>query len=983
MASNIHVDSRVQERRLRPIYDWLDSGNNKKALQEADKVLKKQPNFLCAKVLKALALQRLGKDAECEEILEGVCSQVPTDEATLQAIAICYRAVHKSDKICDVYSAASKKDPSNEELLTHLFMSYVRIGDYRKQHQHAMSLYKLRPKNPYYFWAVMSVVMQAKDDENIGKTVALKLAEKMVSKFVTEGKIEAEQEVQLYLMILEMQGKYEEALDIIEGDLGEKLVSLITTTTKRIELLIKLERWKEANVLLKCQLEKNPDSWSDYKNYIKTVLQLYKEYEKMKSNILEANKVYENRVPIRVPVSNIFKSSVQYDKDYILWYDADYTPEMALTFFNQLIKDAEENKKKIRGPHLAQLELYKVLRNESLETPAIIGDITELLLNYFTRFSEKPICVSDLKPYLPLLDEESKSLFIKKIIDIIGLEEEQSPETLPVLQKHIARLQLSRLLGLHSHLSVDERLKLCKLLINHYKSTAKLVSPEKLPTEFSCNDPYIILLSHVLFSLYQDTKSRNHIIQAIHYLEKALVASPSNFHFKLLLVKFYILLGAGQQAHHFYEHLEIKYIQLDSMGYLFSTSGYGLGNFSSTVALYDATLKFFFSNTNDSVDHLTYAYKYGSFMKIQEFIEFRNRLNDSLHYTFCTVEKMLHDLLWTFDYSQTKMVMKSMEIKPSDNKVVWTQLRDNRDLNVIVSYEPPQDQLNDRTIEKTFEQLKNYARLRDAILKCLCGVFDFVNDEQTEQSNEELLQNGDSEYPKNVLVRLVSEVNSVYNELKSEEIDTGIQDVVNSPPSCRLKSFLQLPVCQIISDMVDLLLLSDASKVDETKIQQYSESISNTIRTATKSLIEKLTPDLIETKEILERIVGVVEIFAITTILCGSLKQSIQRTKKILKKGKKKKEDERSNDFITFKNILKDVSECILELEEALSKINDQISGKIVANEVEALNLNESNGDIANIEMKIHKSYCASIKEIRQFLQEKQFYINTLKSQLT
>lgn len=134
--------------------------------------------------------------------------------------------------------------------------------------------------------------------------------------------------------------------------------------------------------------------------------------------------------------------------------------------------------------------------------------------------------------------------------------------------------------------------------------------------------------------------------------------------------------------------------------------------------------------------------------------------------------------------------------------------------------------------------------------------------------------------------------------------------------------------------MVDLLLLSDASKVDETKIQQYSESLSNTIRTATKSLIEKLTPDLIETKEILERIVGVVEIFAITTILCGSLKQSIQRTKKILKKGKKKKEDERSNDFITFKNILKDVSECILELEEALSKINDQISGKIVANEV-------------------------------------------------
>lgn len=30
--------------------DWLDNGNNKKAFQEADKVLKKQPKLQCAKV---------------------------------------------------------------------------------------------------------------------------------------------------------------------------------------------------------------------------------------------------------------------------------------------------------------------------------------------------------------------------------------------------------------------------------------------------------------------------------------------------------------------------------------------------------------------------------------------------------------------------------------------------------------------------------------------------------------------------------------------------------------------------------------------------------------------------------------------------------------------------------------------------------------------------------------------------------------------
>lgn len=62
--------------------------------------------------------------------------------------------------IADAYERATKKDPQNEELLSHLFMSHVRNGDYKKQQQTAMALYKLKSKNPYYFWAIMSIVMQ-------------------------------------------------------------------------------------------------------------------------------------------------------------------------------------------------------------------------------------------------------------------------------------------------------------------------------------------------------------------------------------------------------------------------------------------------------------------------------------------------------------------------------------------------------------------------------------------------------------------------------------------------------------------------------------------------------------------------------------------------------------------------------------------------------------------------------------------------------
>ena len=69
-----------------------------------------------------------------------------------------------AETICDMWEAASKKDPQNEELLSQTFMAYVRQGLYKKQQQVAMQLYKVQPKNPYYFWAVMSIVLQATAD---------------------------------------------------------------------------------------------------------------------------------------------------------------------------------------------------------------------------------------------------------------------------------------------------------------------------------------------------------------------------------------------------------------------------------------------------------------------------------------------------------------------------------------------------------------------------------------------------------------------------------------------------------------------------------------------------------------------------------------------------------------------------------------------------------------------------------------------------
>lgn len=62
--------------------------------------------------------------------------------------------------VCEVYEDALLQDPANEELLSSLFMSYVRVCEYKKQQQTALALHKVKPNNPYYFWAIMSIVMQ-------------------------------------------------------------------------------------------------------------------------------------------------------------------------------------------------------------------------------------------------------------------------------------------------------------------------------------------------------------------------------------------------------------------------------------------------------------------------------------------------------------------------------------------------------------------------------------------------------------------------------------------------------------------------------------------------------------------------------------------------------------------------------------------------------------------------------------------------------
>lgn len=92
-------------------------GNNKKALHETEKVLKKQPNLRCARALKGLALMRLGKNEESNTIINQIVSEKPNDDATLQVLSYIYKEMEE----CMSNDRPQKKNQVKKNHFNHAF----------------------------------------------------------------------------------------------------------------------------------------------------------------------------------------------------------------------------------------------------------------------------------------------------------------------------------------------------------------------------------------------------------------------------------------------------------------------------------------------------------------------------------------------------------------------------------------------------------------------------------------------------------------------------------------------------------------------------------------------------------------------------------------------------------------------------------------------------------------------------------------------
>ncbi|KAA0704270.1 N-alpha-acetyltransferase 25 [Triplophysa tibetana] len=974
MAARGHVQD-PNDRRLRPIYDYLDNGNNKMAIQQADKLLKKHKDLHCAKVLKAIGLQRTGKQDEAFTLAQEVAVLEPTDDNSLQALTILYREMHRPELVTKLYEAAVKKVPTSEDYHSHLFMAYARVGEYKKMQQAGMALYKIVPKNPYYFWAVMSLVMQAisAQDEKLSQTMFLPLAERMVEKMVKEEKIEAEAEVQLYFMILERLGKYVEALEVVQGPLGEKLTSELQSRENKCMMLYRrLGRWSECNALSCKLLLKTPDDWQSYMMYFDSF-----------SHLMDESWTPPQEGPPSAEG------------------EVHSTVAQAISFIDERVntEEAKESKHQ-RGPYLARLELIKRLREQNCPEAQQLGEPLELMFQFFVKFGEKPCCITDLKIFLDLLAPDQRVQFINRLMEAVplgapGEDGVALPGDPRALQRHLCVTQLSRCLGLQHTDDTQSKLNIIKELKAHYRHSLQF-GMSCLKTELQFFDMYCVMAAHVYIDLWMETGDQNMLWRCLGLLEEGLSHSSTNAQYKLLLLLLYCHLGAFEPVVDLYSSLDAKHIQHDTIGYLLTRYAEALGQFAAASQSCNFSLRFFHSNQKDTSEYIIQAYKYGAFEKIPEFIAFRNRLNHSLHFAQVRTERMLLDLFLDADItSSLEESVRSMSLCPEEDDIPWDNLRDNRDLTVHVSWNPSDRDLNEEHRQRSVEEETLWLKLRSLTLR-LIGCISSLNHPTAPRNSEKTTENGLSAKP-SFLKSLLSQLENTINQASQfTEKHAQHQYPFLGPVPSRLAGFVTSGCCQCQLASLQLPLhlqeLETSGLDDSTELQTQISNLFKSLAVQLQDLLEKCKGDLFEVKDghsnthasLLENLVYFVETICITLWVCSYCGSVLRPLKSSLQKKKKKRKEASTatpvvlTGFQEFSGSLKSL--LTHALEHIKSQESDLTALKLGSLTLEGQTPTEAEGSFMKTAMdKVQSSYLRSLQEMGELLKKRADSFKSLK----
>lgn len=765
---------------------------------------------------------------EAKELLDQVLSTTPTDDPTLQAMTMCYRDMNEPAMVSLIYENAVKKITSNkepghsahmEEVLSHLFMSYVRVGDFHKQQITANNLFKVSNKNPYFFWSVMSTYLQGISSPD-KESLLLTLAEKKVDKMINEGNIDAEAEIQLYLMILERQKKYERMLQVLDSPLGRLIPNNMDFVSRKKAFLLKsMNESVQAFLMFKSLVENNPDQLEYYHEIVSLAIELDTKNEESKGT------KYTHQVV------DILKK----------------------------FTEKSPRKSKLRGPHLAKMTLnYRLREEKDLETlfeSSCSMKGSEMLTDYFLYFGHKACLYQDMT-YLwhhhPLVRSDIQDF----VQNHVKLDMNDPPTDEDSMRRHMNVLWLRSMVKL----SEEPDLQFINYLLKVYSECLHFGKDRPIASIMNPSDGYAELAAHLLL----ESQDENLLIVVVHILYGVMKESPANHTVKLVLILVLNRLGCSHWSFLIFQTLDAKYIMSDSLQYIINGSLASHGLFTDLSATVTSASSFYSSTCKDSNDLTINCYKFGSFHKIEEILQLKERLLNSVQFHSTTVEKNTLDILTRIkSLEQVKEVIQGFKI-PRINR---DKISDNRDVRVFSNVPLRMQLLLDQWQKWSLFWLASKVHFIGLIQELLFLITDAKTQEVANGASEDASQ----------IDSKITQLEQLVSNLKQFKTEANSPKGVYGPETPRFNSFLEDGFVATLVEVIHVTLSAVRSGDDsdnwsplEKRFKSHSDRIAESLNNSIPA---------IEMSAVLAGVVNFVELLGNSIAFFSFVKEKQQQIK--------------------------------------------------------------------------------------------------------
>lgn len=608
----------MPERKVRPIWDAIDSRQYKNALKLSSSLLSKYPNLPYPMALKALVSERMGKSEEalslCLEAKELLHKNVTLlmDDLTLSTLQIVFQRLGRLDLATNLYDYACVKFPNNLELMMGLFNCYVREYAYVKQQQTAIKMYKLANEERFLLWAVCSIQLQVSCGQ--GGEKLLGLAEGLLKKHIATHSLHEPEALMVYISVLEQQGKYGDALEVLSGTLGSLILIEVDRLRLQGRLLAKSGDNAAAAITFQKILESCPDDWECFLHYLGCLLEDDQSWCNGPSS-----------EPSCPPKSVVKPSHVTDDVFYSRIEDA-------VGFVQKLETEAKIDPK--RGPYLAYLEIH---RRKHLHGKGDKEKFIEALVQYFSRFGYLACFCSDVEVFLEILHADDKT----KLLEKLG-ESSSSIALTPTksLGQSISLQKLRMQIGSDCALPATELESTAERMVHMYCERLSL-SKELDPQESMHGEELLSMASNILVQLYWRTGSIGYLLEAVMMLELGLNIRRFVSQYKILLLHLYSYFGALPVACEWYRTLDVKNILLETVSHQIVPQMLTSPLWEDLDDLLRDYLRFMDDYLRESADLTFLAYRHRNYSKVIEFVQFKERLEHSNQYLTARLESAI------------------------------------------------------------------------------------------------------------------------------------------------------------------------------------------------------------------------------------------------------------------------------------------------------------------------------------------------------